>query len=106
MSNERDEKLGRRGWISRSLVVLAAAPVLGACGSGEDALECDQTAGLSAQQMQSRTGLHYADVAASPSRACHLCTLYTGNATTCGACTVVPGPIHPHASCDAFVARS
>lgn len=103
MSNE--VKWSRRAWLSRSLVVLAAGPALAACG-GDGELACDQTEGLNAQQRASRTGLRYAEVAANPARACHLCTLFAGTASACGTCTAVPGPIHPHGTCDGFVARS
>jgi hypothetical protein len=103
MSNEKGPSLGRRTWITRSLVVLAAVPVLGACG--ESAVQCG-VAALSAEQQSARLALHYSDASADPARACHACRLYTGGQDACGTCTVVAGPVHPQGSCDAFAARS
>ena len=95
-------KVSRRVFGRHALTVLAAVPVLAACGGGE--LECGPGS-LSADQRSMRTALHYVDQAADRSRQCSACALYAGTATACGTCTVVAGAIHPQGTCDSFVAR-
>ncbi|MDQ3033185.1 MAG: hypothetical protein M3Y87_12270 [Myxococcota bacterium] len=102
MSNE-SPRIGRRAWIGRSLVVLAAVPALGACGGG--GLTCESES-LAADQAAMRRTLHYVDRSTNPSRACTACALYTGTEASCGTCTVIGGAIHPQGTCDSFVARS
>ncbi|MFO0682486.1 MAG: hypothetical protein U0234_10565 [Sandaracinus sp.] len=94
--------MGRRDVLRRALVVLAASPVLAACGSGE--LHCTDGS-LTPQQLALRSTLHYVEQAADPGRRCQGCILYTGSPTACGTCSAVPGAIHPGGSCDSFVAR-
>lgn len=103
MTNDESPRIGRRAWIGRSLVVLAAAPALSACGGG--GLTCE-SGPLAADQEAMRRTLHYTDTATSPSRACSACALYVGTDSACGTCTVIGGAIHPQGTCDSFVARS
>jgi len=95
-------KVSRRRFGRTSLLVLAGAPLMAACGGGE--LTCP-TGSLSADQRSTRSALQYLDVATDPTRRCSACTLYTGNETSCGTCTVVPGSIHPHGTCLSFAPR-
>jgi len=105
-----DETIGRRDLLRRALVVLAAAPVmmpiLASCGGGNGGeLNCAGGA-LTAAQQATRGALHYAEHGADPARHCSGCQLFTGSATACGTCTVVPGSIDPGGSCDTFAARA
>ena len=95
--------LSRRSFGRHALVVLAAVPFVNACGSSE--LECPPGA-LSADQRAARSTLHYRDLGTDATRQCLACALYVGNATACGTCPAVAGPIHPRGTCDAFAARS
>lgn len=103
MASHDGTKMGRREVLRHALVVLAAAPVLGACGSGE--LHCTDGS-LTPAQLAIRSTLHYTETAADPARRCQGCILYAGSPTACGTCTAVPGSIHPGGSCDSFVART
>lgn len=98
--------LGRRTMLRRALVVIAAAPVMGnlisSCGGGE--VSCSG-GGLAPAQLATRSAVHYTEHG-SQTRQCSLCQLYTGTPEACGTCSVVPGSINPHGSCDAFVART
>lgn len=95
-------KVSRRTFGRTSLLVLAGAPFAAACGGGE--LTCPPGS-LSADQRSARSALQYEDVSSDPARHCSACALYTGNDTSCGTCSVVPGSIHPHGSCLSFAAR-
>ena len=103
MSNDETTRMGRRAWVGRSLVVLAAVPVLGACGGG--GLTCEPGT-LSAAESTMRTTLHYTDHTGARLRQCSGCALYTGTETACGTCSVIAGAVHPQGSCDSFVARA
>jgi hypothetical protein len=94
---------GRRTFLKRSLVVLAAMPIASACGSSGS--PCAATS-LTDQQRSVRTTLHYADVALNGARQCQGCSLFTADAHSCGTCTVIGGSVDPHGTCDSFVARS
>ena len=95
-------KVSRRAFGRTSLLVLAGAPFVAACGGGE--LTCPPGS-LSADQRSARSALQYEDVSADATRRCLACALYTGNETSCGTCTVVPGSIHPHGTCLSFAPR-
>jgi hypothetical protein len=98
--------MGRR----RVLAVLGAAAVapaaLAGCGGGE--LTCQQTAGLSADQIQLRQQQHYVDRSPHQDRKCDGCRFYQRPERdgTCGGCQVVAGPIHPDGYCDLFAATT
>jgi hypothetical protein len=93
---------GRRTFLKRSLVVLAAMPIASACGGS--ASPCAASS-LTDQQQTVRTTLHYMDAGTNPARQCHACSLFSGDAHSCGTCSVVGGSIDPHGTCDSFVAR-
>lgn len=102
-----DKTLGRREMLRRTLVVIAAAPLmgsaLGSCGGG--ALSCSGGA-LTSAQLITRSAVHYLEHGPDASRHCSGCQLYAGSATACGTCASVPGSINPGGSCDAFVVRA
>src|SRR5579859_4047604 len=89
-------KQGRRTFLERSLVVLAALPIASACGGS--ASPC-AGGNLTEQQRTVRTTLHYLDNGTNPARQCDGCSLFTGDAHSCGTCTVVGGSIDPHGTC-------
>jgi hypothetical protein len=98
-----NDKLGRREVLKRSLMVLAAAPVLGACGgSGPD---CSSTAGLDQGAIANRTTQQYVEQSLRASSHCSNCRFYTaGAANACGTCQLIAGPINPGGYCNLFSA--
>lgn len=99
-------KLGRRELLKRSLIVLAAAPVLGACGpAGPD---CSSTAGLDPTALGNRTTQQYVERSLRASSHCSNCRFFTaattGGAAACGSCTLIAGPINPDGYCNLFSA--
>jgi hypothetical protein len=96
-------KLGRRELLKRSLIVLAAGPVLGACGSS--APDCSSTAGLDAAAIANRTAQQYVEQSLRASSHCSACRFFTaGAAGACGSCTLIAGPINPNGYCNLFSA--
>jgi hypothetical protein len=99
--------MGRRDVLRRTLVVIAAAPVmaplLASCGGGEPSCS---SGGLAPAQLATRSTLHYVEHGTDPARRCSGCQLFAGSADACGTCTVIPGSINPRGSCDAFAARA
>jgi hypothetical protein len=95
----------RREVLRRTLVVLAAAPVMGTAlsGCGGD-VSCAGT--MTPPMLATRSAVHYIEHGPVAARHCSGCQLYTGTPTACGTCASVPGSINPHATCDAFVTRS
>lgn len=101
-------EISRRDALKRSLTVLAAAPaVFAACKKdGSEALNCNNTAGLSAADLATRTTFNYQEHSADPNKKCSRCQLFqAGAANACGGCTLVKGQINPEGTCTAFVAR-
>ena len=88
------------------MFVLAAVPVaLEACKK-DQALSCNNTSGLSAADLATRTNLRYAEASTDPAKKCNRCQLFQAAAPgQCGGCTLVKGPINPEGTCTAFVAR-
>jgi hypothetical protein len=69
---------------------------------------CADTSGLTAEELQARTALVYADLAADPNKSCTTCQQYVAPAQkdACGGCKLLRGPIHPKGYCKAFAART
>lgn len=102
---QHDDKLGRRELLERSLLVLAAAPVLGACGSSGP--DCSSTAGLETSAVANRTAQGYVEHSTRSSAHCRECRFYTAGApSACGTCQVIGGPINPDGYCNLFSAAS
>ena len=96
-----NEKLGRREVLKRSLLVLAAAPVLGACGSSGP--DCSSTAGLDQAAVTNRTTQQYVEHSVRASSHCSACRFFTaGAAGACGTCQLIAGPINPDGYCNLF----
>lgn len=126
-----ENNISRRNFIQRIGVLGAAgfgaSSLLAACGGGEtsapaepaapaaepapepataDALTCQDTTGLTEQEIQMRTSLNYVDETDDPERACDKCALYqTAEEGACGGCTLIKGPIHPNGTCTSFAPK-
>lgn len=102
-------KITRRDMLGRSLLLGAVATVgtnlfLSACGS--PALDCTSTAGLSAEDIATRTANQYVDRSMDAGKNCANCNFYqAAAANACGGCTVVKGPINPAGTCRLWVAK-
>lgn len=82
----------------------ALAPFgLGATGCGK-AFTCNDSPSLSAQERETRAKFVYVDRSSDISRLCEKCTHFTPG-EACGACKVLPGPIHPQGTCTLFSPR-
>jgi High potential iron-sulfur protein len=106
----QDDKITRREMLGRSLMLGAVATVgtnlfLSACG-GSAALDCSATAGLSADDIATRTANQYVEASTDAAKKCTNCNFWQGqSATACGACTVVKGTINPNGYCRLWVAK-
>ncbi|MCB9602508.1 MAG: hypothetical protein H6721_24430 [Sandaracinus sp.] len=98
-------KQSRRVFLARIAAGGAAVGILQTlgCGGGGDSFTCNDNVDQAARG--TRTALQYVDTAADPNKKCIDCVLFTGNATACGTCSAVPGPIHPSGSCTAFAPK-
>lgn len=83
---------------------LALAPLMSACGEKE--LQCIDTSGLTPQQVAQREGLQYVDRSGNAAQNCANCQFYQApNADgACGACQIMPGPVHPKGNCASWAA--
>lgn len=114
-----DKTLDRRAFLRRAAqlgAVAVAAPALlsltTACSKkekagGDDTFSCEDTTGLSEDEINTRESQNYVD--ASPFGAekdCANCLFYTEAKAgeDCGGCTVIAGPIHPLGHCDLWAA--
>ncbi len=99
-------KTSRRVFLARIAAGGAAIGVLqtlGCGGGGGDSFSCNENVDQAAQG--TRSALQYRDASTDPNKKCIDCVLYTGNATACGTCSAVPGPIHPNGTCTAFAPK-
>lgn len=106
----RDDKVSRR----RALQVLGAVPLLGVaaqgvlsgCGKKGAPDSCNDVSGLSEAELSARTALQYVDKSPKPEE-CDACALYqpAPEASACGGCQIVKGPIHPKGYCTAFAPK-
>ncbi|MFP5350231.1 MAG: high-potential iron-sulfur protein [Gammaproteobacteria bacterium] len=69
---------------------------------------CDDTSGLTPEQIKLRRELKYVDRAPNPAHTCGSCNHIQpapGSNDPCKRCSVVPGPVHLDGWCSAWVAR-
>jgi hypothetical protein len=104
----RETKLSRR----TALRVLGMVPLmsagLAACGGDKSGPEsCNDVSALSDAEKAARSALQYVDKSPYPDKKCKLCNLYlpAAEASQCGGCQVVKGPVHPEGYCTAFVKK-
>jgi hypothetical protein len=102
--------MDRRTALSR-LVMTAGALGLGglavACEKKPAELSCTDTSGLTPDDLKTRRELLvYVDKSPDPTKKCSACALYKPAApNTCGACSLVKGPINPDGSCKSFAPK-
>ncbi len=90
----------------RNLVVLAAGSALIGCTKESKPLSCVDTSGLSSDEAAMRKTLEYVDQTPTPPKQCDGCQLFKPAAPeSCGACTVLKGPIHPKGYCKSWVQK-
>ncbi len=101
----KDKGISRREAV-RHLVLLAAGSALIGCHKESKQLSCMDTSALSADDAAMRKTLEYVDQTPMPPKECDACQLYKPAAPdTCGACTVLKGPIHPKGYCKSWVQK-
>jgi len=89
------------------LAVLGSVTVLlPACEKAE--LHCDDTTGLSAQDLELRRSLEYRDTSPHGAvKSCSACAFYVAaGKNECGQCTLVKGPINPGGYCNSWAQKS
>ncbi len=122
----QDEKLSRRQFFERAMILGAAAAGVGAlvaCDSpkrsdgaapaeGDKKAEapaagpvCDDQAGVDAAMKANRDTFKYVTQAADPAKPCDACQLFKIG-SPCGTCTVVKGPIAPKGGCTAWAPKA
>jgi len=107
MSKHKPYRRTSRRVFLQTTAALVGATALAACGGGEEALNCNDTSGLTEGQRSTRTSLGY--VEASPHGAtknCANCNFYTAAAANqCGSCTLIQGPINPSGYCNSWAEK-
>lgn len=107
----RDDKVSRRTAVRAlgllPLLGVAVAGTLAACGKKTEPDSCSDVNGLSDAEKSARSALQYADRSPQANKRCEICALYqpASEASQCGGCQIVKGPIHPKGYCTAFVAK-
>jgi hypothetical protein len=104
-----ETKLSRR----TALQIFGAVPVvsaaLAACGGGKKGPEsCSDVSALSDAEKTARSALQYTDHSAQPDKHCNTCNLFQApaDASQCGSCQIVKGPIHPDGYCTGWVKKA
>ncbi len=73
----------------------------------ELAVTCDDTSGLSEDDISNRSKLGYVDLSAKQGQYCNNCSFWVEGESprSCGTCTVVKGPVAPKGYCITWAAR-
>ncbi len=105
-----NDKLSRRDLIQRG-AALGAMAAFGAAACGKEkatVLSCNDTTGLSTQDVGIRTMLKYVDVSTDPAKTCLKCQQFLAPPSpgTCGTCKVLKGNVNPSGSCASFAAKT
>lgn len=128
-TNDLNQKMGRRTFLKQAgFAGLAGVGfVLGLTACGGDSQEgaatgssssaakpaaksaadpCSDLAGLTPDEMATRTTFQYKKVTDDPAKVCTNCNFWIPQAEgkPCGGCTLVKGPIHPGGGCISWVA--
>lgn len=101
--------VSRRGFLTvigagaAGLAVLAS----GCRKGGGSNLVCTDVSKLSEAEKAARTSLKYVDKSTEAGKSCSNCQLYkpAAQATVCGACTVLKGPINPAGHCASWAKK-
>lgn len=110
------DQISRKDFLVKGLVtgvaIAGAGAILSACKKeekkAETAVSCNDTTGLTPEDIQQRTNLQYVDQTPDPTKRCDGCALYVAPAAgaACGGCNLVKGPIAPAGYCTSWVAKS
>lgn len=103
----------RRRWIKHIAFLSAAAVLTGwdrlrAAMPPERQARCDDTSGLTPEDIKRRKELKYTDRASNREQTCGGCMHLQpvpGSNSPCKRCSVLPGPVHADGWCSAWVAR-
>jgi len=101
-----EKLIGRREILRRTGVgvALVAGASLGTIGCG-GGLDCNDTSGLSPEDVRRRTDATYVERSTRGNRKCRNCSVFSSaGADACGTCTLVPGPINPNGYCSSWSA--
>lgn len=108
------EKLTRRDVLVRASQLAAVGACGGlllsatACskGGGGGSVSCNDTSGLSEDEIATRTSAGYVESSMRSGQNCENCSLYEAPAEgeSCGGCQSVPGPINPEGWCNLWIA--
>ena len=106
-----DMKISRRKFVEHTAYATAGTLCLGliGCETAEatkptETLSCNDTTGLTPEQIKGRENLQYVDVTPVPSKRCDNCNLWVAAPAEgkCGGCKIMKGPIHPGGYCTAW----
>jgi hypothetical protein len=111
------DHISRKDFLFKGIVTGAAAAgagmILAQCKKEEKkpdaaAASCNDTTGLSPEDIQQRTNLQYVDKTADAAKRCDGCALYIAAAAgaACGGCNLIKGPIAPAGYCTSWVPKS
>lgn len=103
----------RRRWFKHAAffttaTILAGNDRLRAAVPREQQPRCDDTSGLTAEEIKRRKNLKYTDRANNSQQTCGTCMHLQpapGSTGPCKRCSVLPGPVHVDGWCSAWVAR-
>ena len=75
-------------------------------GGSPEPRSCDDTSGLTQDQIEVRENFEYVEKAPDPSQTCDVCEFYKQPASGeyCGGCTLFAGPVNPQGHCNSFSA--
>lgn len=91
-------------------VGLGSGSFLAACGTGpkhsNSSDACTDLSGLTDAQKSTRSSLQYTGNSPYPNKQCNNCQHFTPPAagSSCGTCSIVPGPINPNGHCSSWAA--
>lgn len=117
MNNEQKSKISRKDFLiagSLTTISLLVGTNIISCKKEEKKEEaqsgpkCDDTTGLSKEDIEQRKNLQYTDYTPKPEQRCENCALYVaaeGN-SPCGKCNLIKGPVSPKGWCTSWVPKA
>ncbi len=123
------DELNRRAFLKKVTVlgsVVGGSTLIAACGGGNEGASdagsmggsessagasaasggCNDLTGLTDQEISVRTTLQYVEVTENPDQNCLNCNFYSQEeGASCGACTLMKGPIAPNGWCASWVVK-
>ncbi len=103
-----EARVSRRATLKLLTVAPIVSAVLGACSSKDKPDSCSDVSALAASDKAVRDALKYEDASKDPAKLCRDCLQYepSADASKCGGCKIVKGPIHPDGSCASWVKKA